>query len=119
MAISRIERVVSLPTLYLQLVRQIQSVETPIEAIADTVSKDIGMTTEVLRIVNSAFFGLPQPTSSVAEAISRGVILFLERVGKLRRDFEVAGYPVLLSDGIQCAALPFWRKSEAVGQHFS
>lgn len=69
-AVSKLERVVSLPSLYLKLVRQLQSVETPIEDIAATVSQDIGMTAEVLKHVNSAFFGLPQPTSNVAEAIS-------------------------------------------------
>ena len=69
-AVSKLERVVSLPTLYLKLVRQLQSVETPIEDIAATVSQDIGMTAEVLKLVNSAFFGLPQPTSNVAEAIT-------------------------------------------------
>ena len=67
--VSKMERVLSMPSLYLQLVRQLQSVETPLEDIAATVSQDIGMTAQVLRIVNSAFFGLSQPTSSVAEAI--------------------------------------------------
>ncbi len=68
--IARMEQIVSMPTLYLQLVRQIQSVETPIEDIASTISQDLGMTSQVLRIVNSAFFGLPQPTQDVAQAIS-------------------------------------------------
>jgi len=66
--VAKMERVVSLPALYLQLVRQIQSVETPIGAIAATVSEDLGMTAQILKIVNSAFFGLS--TSSIAEAIS-------------------------------------------------
>lgn len=69
-AISSLERVVSLPSLYLQLLRQIQSVETAIDDIAETVSQDVGMTAQVLKLVNSAFFGLPQPTSDMAQAVS-------------------------------------------------
>lgn len=68
--VSRIERIPSLPTLYLELVRQLQTIETPVVEIAATVSRDVGMTTQILKIVNSAFFGLPQPTSNVTEAIS-------------------------------------------------
>jgi HD-like signal output (HDOD) protein/CheY-like chemotaxis protein len=66
--ISKMERLLSMPTVYLELVRQLKSVETPIEEIALTVSRDQAMTTQMLRIVNSAFFGLS--TSNVAEAIS-------------------------------------------------
>jgi HD-like signal output (HDOD) protein/CheY-like chemotaxis protein len=67
--VSKMERVPSLPTIYSELVRQLQSMETPIEEIARTVSRDIGMTTQILKIVNSAFFGLAQQTSSVEQAI--------------------------------------------------
>jgi HD-like signal output (HDOD) protein len=67
--VSKMERVLSMPPLYLELVHQLQSEETFIEDIAMTVSKDIGMTAQILKIVNSAFFGLAQPTSNLAEAI--------------------------------------------------
>jgi putative nucleotidyltransferase with HDIG domain len=67
-AISKMKSVPSLPTIYAELVRQLQSLETPIEDIAKTVSQDIGMTAQILKIVNSAFFGLS--TSNVGQAIS-------------------------------------------------
>ncbi len=68
--VSQMERILSMPPLYLELVRQLQSLDTSIEDIARTVSQDIGMTAQILKIVNSAFFGLAQQTSNVAEAIS-------------------------------------------------
>ncbi|MBI4664516.1 MAG: HDOD domain-containing protein [Verrucomicrobia bacterium] len=68
-SISKMERVLSMPSLYLQLVRQLHSVETPIADIAATVAQDVGMTAQVLRIVNSASFGLTRPTASLVEAI--------------------------------------------------
>lgn len=68
--VSKMERVPSMPSLYLELVRQLQSMDTAIEDIAKTVSRDIGMTAQILKVVNSAFFGLSQPTSSVGDAIN-------------------------------------------------
>jgi HD-like signal output (HDOD) protein/CheY-like chemotaxis protein len=68
--VSKMERIPSMPSLFVELVRQLQSPDTPIEDIARTLSQDIGMTAQILRIVNSAFFGLARPTSNVAEAIS-------------------------------------------------
>ena len=68
--VSKMERIPSLPTLFLELVRQLQSVESDIEDIARTVSRDVGMTAHILKIVNSAYFGLPQPVSNIAQALS-------------------------------------------------
>ena len=68
--VSKMERIPSMPTLYLELVRQLQSPNSAIDDIAKTVSRDIGMTVQILKIVNSAFFGLSRPTSNIAEAIS-------------------------------------------------
>jgi HD-like signal output (HDOD) protein len=68
--VSKMERVLSMPPIYLELLHQLQSDDTAIEDIAMTIAKDIGMTAQMLKIVNSAFFGLAQPTSNVAEAVS-------------------------------------------------
>ncbi|MBI2949964.1 MAG: HDOD domain-containing protein [Verrucomicrobia bacterium] len=68
--ISKMERIPSMPTLYLELIRKLQSQDSSIDDIAKTVAQDIGMTAQILKIVNSAFFGLPHPTSNIAEAIS-------------------------------------------------
>ncbi len=67
--VSKMERIPSLPSLYLEVVRQLQSRDTGIEEVAKTVSLDLGMTALILKIVNSAFYGRPQPVSSIAEAI--------------------------------------------------
>lgn len=67
--VSKMERIPSLPSLYLELVRQLQSHDTGIEEVAKTVSLDVGMTALILKMVNSAFYGRPQPVSSIAEAV--------------------------------------------------
>jgi len=59
----------TLPTLYIQLVKELRKPDTDIERISEIVSQDIGMTSKILQLVNSAFFGLPQPMSRTAEAV--------------------------------------------------
>lgn len=68
--VSNLDHVPSMPTLYLELTRQLNNSEASIQDIAETVSHDIGMTARFLKMVNSAYFGLPESTSCVEKAIS-------------------------------------------------
>ena len=68
--VSKLDHVPSMPTLYLELTRQLNTSEITLEDIAKTISQDIGMTAQILKMVNSAYFGLPQPTSSIEKAIN-------------------------------------------------
>ena len=60
----------SLPSLHLQLTDELRKDEPSLERAAEIISKDIGMTTKVLQLVNSAFFGLPQPAANTLEAVT-------------------------------------------------
>ena len=68
--VAQMVRIPSMPNLYLELIQQLKSADVAIEDIAKTVSQDLGMTAQILKLVNSALFGLQQPTSCVADAIS-------------------------------------------------
>ncbi|HNW33319.1 MAG TPA: response regulator [Candidatus Ozemobacteraceae bacterium] len=58
----------SLPPLYTELVRELESETTSMEQIGGIIAKDVSMTGRVLQLVNSAFFGLPRKISSPSEA---------------------------------------------------
>jgi len=58
----------TLPSVYTEIVRCLQSPEVPLEEVGAIVAKDIGMTTKILKLVNSAFFGLGRQISSPGEA---------------------------------------------------
>ncbi len=60
----------SLPTLYTQLVMEINSEKNTSNSIAAIIEKDIGMTAKVLKLVNSSFYGMRNKVHSVAFAIS-------------------------------------------------
>src|ERR1700743_677229 len=61
------------------------------ERVGEIISRDIGMTAKILQLVNSAFFGLPQPLSSPSEAAmylglsaSRSLVLSLQVFSQLK-----------------------------------
>lgn len=68
--IARIEGIPSVPKLYEELVNHLRSSTNSVHDIAETVSNDIGMTVQILKLVNSAYFGLSEPTSNVTKAVS-------------------------------------------------
>ncbi|MGK7346318.1 MAG: HDOD domain-containing protein [Candidatus Nitrospinota bacterium M3_3B_026] len=68
--VSRIKSLPSIPSLYFELIEEIENPEGSMAAIGGIISKDLGMTAKILQLVNSAFFGLPQRVSSPAQAAS-------------------------------------------------
>jgi HD-like signal output (HDOD) protein len=67
--IGRIDRLPSIPSLYVEMVNKLQDPEVVLEDLAAIMAKDIAMTAKVLKLVNSAFFGLPREINSASEAV--------------------------------------------------
>ena len=61
----------SFPTLYLDIMREIESPNSSIQGIANIVAKDPGITAKVLHVANSAALGLPDKVSDPAEAVQQ------------------------------------------------
>jgi HD-like signal output (HDOD) protein len=70
----------SLPSLYFELARMLQSDEASIQKIGQVISRDPGMTAKILQLANSSFFGRRRQISNPVEAIS---YLGLERLQHL------------------------------------
>ena len=66
--VSHMKTLPSLPTLYLQLIKELQSPETTMKYIGEIISKDVGMTAKILQLVNSSFFGLSRHVSTPEHA---------------------------------------------------
>lgn len=58
----------SVPALYREIVREMQSEKPSVEKVAAIIEKDAGMTAKVLQIVNSSTYGLKQHVSNVVQA---------------------------------------------------
>lgn len=58
----------SVPALYRQILREMQTEKPSVARVAAIIEKDAGMTAKVLQIVNSSTYGLRQQVSNVVEA---------------------------------------------------
>ena len=67
--VSRMTRIPSPPTLYIQVVRALQSPNVDIEEIAERITKDLAMTAKLLQLANSASLGLRVQVSNVPDAL--------------------------------------------------
>lgn len=68
--IGRMDNLPALPDLYLELVERMRDPECSIDQIGEIVARDISMTARILKLVNSAFFGLRRQVSSPNEAVN-------------------------------------------------
>ncbi|MGD0814454.1 MAG: response regulator [Verrucomicrobiota bacterium] len=66
--VAGMERLPSLPSLYVQIVEELNSPAATIEHIGEIISQDVAMTAQFLRLVNSAYFGLSRAVASPTEA---------------------------------------------------
>jgi HD-like signal output (HDOD) protein len=60
----------SLPEIYLRVAEQLEDETVTVQQIGDTVQHDPAITTRVLKMVNSAYYGLPNQVASVAQSVS-------------------------------------------------
>jgi putative nucleotidyltransferase with HDIG domain len=95
---TRIKSLPTLPTLYQQLTDELRKEDASVEQIGEIISHDIGMTAKILQLVNSAFFGMPQPISSPGEAVMylglstvRALVLSLQVFSQFKNP-SIAGF---------------------------
>ena len=92
---ARMEYLPSLPALYQEIIRKLQMPDVGLDEITNIVSQDLGMTAELLKLVNSAFFGLPRVICSPSEAVAylgldtlKGLVLSAQAFNQLRSEIR-------------------------------
>lgn len=68
--VGKLERLPSVPRTYAELTEAVALPGTSVSEIADIVRRDPAMSTKILQLVNSAYFGLAQHISSIPQAVS-------------------------------------------------
>lgn len=84
--VSGMDSLPSLPARCVELMDLIQSPDASAAKVGDVIAQDMGMTTKILQLVNSAFFGIPRHVSSPAQAVG---LLGLETVKALVLSVQV------------------------------
>lgn len=67
--ITGIQILPSLPSLYVEVLKAVQAPERSLETIGKLITQDMGMTTKLLQLVNSAFFGPHRHVCSPIQAV--------------------------------------------------
>ncbi len=67
--ITRDAKLISLPEAYLRLKRVIDDPDYTMQQVAEAISHDPALTTRVLRLVNSPYFGLAKPIDNIPRAV--------------------------------------------------
>lgn len=78
--VSQMDALPSLPSLYFEMARELQSPEASIQKVGQIISQDPGMTAKILQLANSSFFGRRRQVSNPTEAVS---YLGLDRIQHL------------------------------------
>lgn len=67
--VSKIDALPSLPALYGEIIAELKSPNASIKKVGQIIARDIAMTSKILQLVNSAFFGLRQRITSPEQAV--------------------------------------------------
>lgn len=78
--VAQLRTIPSLPSVFHELQAQLSSPDASVDTVGRTISRDPAMTAKLLKVVNSAFFGLNRKVSSPADA---SLLLGLETIRML------------------------------------
>ena len=102
----------ALPSLYAELMEEINSPEFSLKRIAAVISQDVGMTAKILQLVNSAFFGLPRKISSPEEAVNylgvetiKSLTLTIQVFSQFKIDLPLFSHEALLAHCLETGTL--------------
>lgn len=67
--LSQLETLPSIPALYFEIIEELHKPEASINTIGDIISRDLGMSTRILQLANSAFFGFDRHITEPSHAV--------------------------------------------------
>ncbi len=106
--IARIQTVPSIPTVIAKIEQMLNNPDVSFKALSDLIKYEPGLTANILKIANSAYFGFKQKISSVQQAIVR---LGTERVHELAIASSLAPIAHSSVKGYDLPAGELWKHS--------
>ena len=100
--VARIETLPSVPKTYTMIIEELSQEESSLKTVAELIAQDVGMTANILKLVNSAFFGLRTHVASPIHAVNllgtdiiKALILHQNVFSQFKRD-SFPGYDLEL-----------------------
>jgi len=101
----------SIPAVYQELLKELESPNVSVQRLGEIIARDVGITTKILQMVNSAFFGLSRSVANLTMAVS---LLGLETIKALVLSVEIfAKFDKVSVPGFSIDEL--WQHSFATG----
>ena len=98
---TKLDKLPSLPQVYLQLNQELRSPEPALQRIDKLIGADMAMTAKILKLVNSAFFGLPCEISRASHAVKLLGLDTLRALVLTAHVFEQFESPLLTAADVQ------------------
>jgi len=96
--IARVDSLPSLPSLYKEIMSKLAEEDVSVKDVAAIIQKDVGMTTQILKLINSSFFGFFKEISGPVQAVTllgidtiKTLVLSIEIFSELQVD-EVSNF---------------------------
>ena len=67
--VARIRTFPSIPSLYFEVLKELRSPDVSTEKVGTIIARDLAMTTKILQMLNSAYFGLSRQITDLTEAV--------------------------------------------------
>ncbi len=109
--VSRMRAFRSLPSLYVEVLKELRSPNASAQAVGEIVAKDLAMSAKMLQIVNSAFYGLQRKITDPSEAV---LLLGMDTVQSLVLSIQVYAELDKVKP-LYFSMDKLWRHSMAVG----
>jgi len=84
--VTNMQAVPCMPSIYNELIKELKNDDVSFNRVEEIISKDSGMVTKVLQLVNSAFYGIVQEVTNIPQSIS---ILGLDTIKSLALTLNV------------------------------
>ena len=100
--VGRVDHLPVLPHLYNRLVHELNSPHASLDRVARLITSDLSMTTRILKLINSSFFGMRQPVTDIRRAVTLLGLETIQRLVLVAGVFQDLDHPV---PGFDLAAL--------------
>jgi putative nucleotidyltransferase with HDIG domain len=119
--IAKIDKLPVLPSVYSQLVSEMQSESASAQKIADLVRRDVAITARVLQMINSAHFGVSRRVEGVLQAVNLlglDIVKSLVLAAGVFCQFKESGLPGFLLDEIYSHCLTVGTNAQHLAHAF-
>jgi putative nucleotidyltransferase with HDIG domain len=120
--LKQIDSLPTMPAVYFEIVKELQSPDASIQKVGKIISKDVALTSKILQLVNSAYFSLPRHISSPEHAavlLGLNIIKSLVLVSHIFKKFDKLDMPHKFLERLWAHNMMTGNLAKAIANHES